>query len=270
MRRFQCASLLAAAAFAAGASAVLAGPVTVTGQARSVSISIPPFADPSTAIDETAAAPGNGPFDQTIDRTQSAESAVNTAFASQTSSFGDSGSQFIAAAVGSARYSANATPGILFARSEFSVTFDLAEASPYSLDGSGTFLMASGGATGYSVTLDGPGDGQVAHFADFGPGEFGDGSVATQPFSTSGTLAPGTYILRADAGVSGGINSVTVPAAFELNLVIGEAVGVPPVVVPPTVVPPTVVPLPSGFWAGSLTLCGAAAVVARRRRPAIA
>jgi hypothetical protein len=108
-------------------------------------------------------------------------------------------------------------PGIVFAESDFELQFTLAEARPYTLNGSSSFVDTSGGASVFSVMLQGPG-GEVFSFAksDFDPAN-GDGAVVTPNFSTSGNLTPGAYTLTARSGVSGGTNITGVEASFDFD-----------------------------------------------------
>ena len=141
-----------------------------------------------------------------------------------------------------------------FADSEYAVTFTVDMATNYSLTGTGTYIDGAGGAGGYRVALlagtdtfsPDPLDTVFSSFgfADMGP-DF-DGMVEVVPFANAGVLAPGTYTIVGDAGVSGGINGgnpVTGSYAFELRLF-------------------NTVPEPTA----GLVLAGLAAVFAGRRR----
>src|SRR5829696_429924 len=111
---------------AAAAPHAFGAAVNVTGQTRSIHVSIPSItADPD--VDETVTAPDNNTFNQTLDRTLNQLDETNRAVASQNSTFGEAGNVFTATAQGSTSYSATGLEGIVFAESQFSVTFTLAE-----------------------------------------------------------------------------------------------------------------------------------------------
>ena len=250
---FLTASFTALIAFIA--SPVLAGPVVVDSQTRSVHVAIPSIVELEPAIDETVTAPDNNPFNQTLDRTLNQLEQVNHALASQNSSFGEAGDVFSANSDGQTTYSATGVTGIVFAEQEFILQFTLDDTRDYTINGNGSFVDTTGGASSFQVTLVGPG-GTVASFekADFDPG-LNDGTVVTPNFSTSGVLTPGTYTLTALSGVSGGTNQTEIVASSVVNFTAtaqGGGGG-------------TVIPLPTGVMPGMVMLASLGLIAARRR-----
>jgi len=190
--------------------------VVVSSHTRSVHVAIPSItADP--AIDETVTAPDNNTFDESLDRTLSQLDQTNTALASQLSSFGELGNVFTATAQGTTSYSATGLEGIVFSESNFSITFTLAEARDYTINGTGSFPDTGSGASNFSVILTGPG-GTVESFTkgDFDPA-LGDGTQINPTFGNTGTLPAGEYTLAALSEVSGGTNTTEILANFSVD-----------------------------------------------------
>ena len=249
-------SLCLAAAPALGAS------VNVTSQNRSVHVAIPGLGD-IPAVDETVTAPDNGVFDETLQRQVIGADVVNTATASQLSSFGELDDVFTATAQGSTSYAAAGTPGIVLAESQFSITFTLAEERAYTINGGASFPDTGSGASDFAVTLTGPG-GTVHSFtkADFNPG-LNDGTQINPTFSESGTLAAGEYTLAADSGVSGGTNLTEILANYNVTFTASLDDITPP---PPP--PGGVIPLPAAAWPGFMMLSGLGVAAWKKRRRA--
>lgn len=241
------------------AAPALGAAVTVTSQSRSVHVAIPGLGD-APAVDETVTAPDNGPFNETLERSVIGPDIINTATASQTSSFGELDDVFTATAQGSTSYTAAGTPGIVFSESQFSITFTLAEERAYTIQGGASFPDTGSGASDFAVTLTGPG-GTVQSFtkADFNPG-LNDGTQINPTFNESGTLAAGEYTLAADSGVSGGTNLNEILASFDVTFTATLDGGEPP---PP---PPGVIPLPAAAWPGVMMLGGLGAAAWKKRR----
>jgi hypothetical protein len=253
MLRFVFRSSASFAALALFATPALAGPVVVDSQTRSVHVAIPSIVDGEPSIDEAVTAPDNNPFNQTLDRTLSQLEETNHALASQNSSFGEAANVFTATSDGQTNYSATGITGIVFSEQEFILQFTLDDTRDYSLDGSGSFVDTSGGASNFAVTLVGPG-GTVASFtkADFDPG-LNDGTLVTPNFATSGTLTPGAYTLTALSGVSGGTNSNEIQASSVVNFTATAQGG------------GAVIPLPVGVAPGMVMLSSLGLIAARRR-----
>jgi hypothetical protein len=232
--------------------------VTVTNQNRSVHVAIPGLGD-IPAVDETIAAPDNGTFDETLERQVIGPDIINTATASQLSSFGELDDVFTATAQGSTSYTAAGTPGIVFSESQFSLTFTLAEERAYTIQGGASFPDTGSGASDFAVTLTGPG-GTVHSFtkADFNPG-LNDGAQINPTFNESGTLAAGEYTLAADSGVSGGTNLNEILASFDVTFTATLDDGTEPP-------PPGVIPLPAAAWPGFMMLSGLGVAAWKRRR----
>lgn len=252
MLRFVVRSLASFVALAFFVTSALAGPVVVGSQTRSVHVAIPSIVGGEPAINETVTAPDNNPFNQTLDRTLNQLEEVNHALASQNSSFGEAGDVFTATSNGQTRYSATGVSGIVFAEQEFILQFTLDDTRDYTINGSGSFVDTSGGASNFSVTLVGPG-GTVASFtkADFDPG-LNDGTLVTPNFGTSGTLTPGAYTLTALSGVSGGTNSNEIAASSVISFSASAQGG-------------SVIPLPAGVWPGLVLLSSLELLAARKR-----
>jgi hypothetical protein len=229
--------------------------VNVTSQTRSIHVAIPSIAPPETDIDETVTAPDNNTFNETLDRSLNQQDQNNSAIASQDSSFSEAANVFTATAVGETSYSATGIEGIVFSESSFSISFTLAEDRDYSINGSGSFPDTGSGASNFSVILTGPG-GTIDSFskADFDPAN-NDGAQIDPTFSNAGTLAAGDYTLTAQSGVSGGTNSTTIRANYNVTF-IATAAGEPPP-------PPAGIPLPAAVWPGMILL-GAFAAMKKR------
>ena len=230
--------------------------VNVTSQTRTVHVAIPSIVEGEADIDETSTAPDNGTFDASLDRTLSQAEQTNHALASQLSSFGELADVFTATAQGETRYSATGLEGIVFAESNFSITFTLAEQRDYTINGTGSFPDTGSGASNFSVILTGPG-GTVESFAkaDFDPA-LGDGTQINPTFGNSGTLPAGEYTLAALSGVSGGTNTTEILANFSVDFT-ATAAGEPPP-------PPTGIPLPAAVWPGVMMLGGIGAALKKR------
>jgi hypothetical protein len=230
--------------------------VNVTSQTRSIHVLIPSIAPPETDIDETVTAPDNNTFNETLDRSLNQQDQTNSAIASQDSSFSEAANVFTATANGETTYSATGIEGIVFSESNFSISFTLAEDRDYSINGSGSFPDTGSGASNFSVILTGPG-GTVDSFSksDFDPAN-NDGAQIDPTFSNSGTLTAGDYTLTAQSGVSGGTNSTTIRANYNVNFT-ATAAGEPP---------PTGIPLPAAAWPGVMMLGFGAAAMKKRRR----
>jgi hypothetical protein len=231
--------------------------VTVTNQSRSVHVAIPAL--DGAGVDETITAPDNGTFDQTLERSVTGADVINTATATQLSSFGELGDVFTATASGTTRYSAGGTPGIVLSESQFSVTFTLAEERAYTIQGGASFPDTGAGASDFAVTLTGPG-GTVHSFtkADFNPG-LNDGTQINPTFNESGTLAAGAYTLAADSGVSGGTNLDEILASFDVTFTATLEGGTEPP-------PGGVIPLPAAAWPGFMMLGGFGVAAWKKRR----
>jgi hypothetical protein len=243
---------------AIAAAPALGAAVNVTSQTRSVHVAIPSItADP--AIDETVTAPDNNTFDETLDRTLNQLDQINTALASQLSTFGELDNVFTATAEGTTSYSATGLEGIVFSESQFSITFTLAEERAYSISGTGSFPDTGSGASDFAVTLTGPG-GTIDSFtkADFDPGNL-DGAQINPTFGNTGTLAAGEYTLAADSGVSGGTNATEILAGFGVTFT-ATLEGEPP----PPPPPGGVIPLPAAVWPGVMML-GAMGMAMKKR-----
>jgi hypothetical protein len=191
--------------------------VNVTNQTRSIHVAIPSItADPG--IDQTVTAPDNNEFNETLDESLNQLDQNNSAIADQDSSFGELANVFTATAHGSTQYRARGLEGIVFSESNFSITFTLAEARDYTINGTGSFPDTTSGASNFSVILTGPGGTTIDSFtkADFDPAN-GDGAQIDPTFDNSGTLAAGEYTLAAQSGVSGGTNTTGITAGFSVN-----------------------------------------------------
>ena len=265
---------LAASAVALTAAVAPAAPTVLT-QARSVVYTIPDTgdpADPDNGASGTLAAPDFAPFDELIGETAEQGAERNSAFAFQRSSFGPPAAgdaDLVAAAAGSARYIATGTPDIISAGSSFEITFRLDEPTDFAATSGGFYTNSTGGASGFSLSLDGPGGLVFAHAASGADGSpdpsvpDNDGSVISLDFADSGLLGVGTYTLAARASVGGGTNFSEVNGGYSLELALtgvgGEDMN-------------PLIPLPAGGWAGLAVLGGLAvpAAIRSRRRAATA
>jgi hypothetical protein len=238
--------------------------VNVTSQQRFVDVRIPSLEE-GPGIDEFVAAPDNAPFDQTLDHTLNELAQTNSALASQVSSFGEVGDVFTATAQGTTSYSATSmidVPGAgMDADSSFAVTFTLAEARDYTINGSASFPDTTSGSSNFRVALLGPGGIGIASFtkSDFDPA-LNDGTQINPTFGNSGTLPAGEYMLFAESGVGGGTNPTGILASYSMTFTATLDGTEPP--------PPGVIPLPAAAWPGVMMLSGLGVAAWKRRRTA--
>ena len=250
-------AVISAAAISAMPAA--AGSITLESQDREASISIVALSDlifetNTDSINQTVSAPDFGPFAVVLDETIDAEDPevfldqLSSARATQNSSFTEAGSNFVAAATGTSRYSSEGTDQLTFADSDFEVVFTVDSPTDYILEGEGYYTDGASGAGGFSVNLFQTTYGDVYAtngFADSGP-DF-DGMIETVAISDSGTLAAGTYTFRLTSGVSGGVTGGSVvDAGYDVSLTLVNTA-------------PTPAALPAGLMLGSMLLT-------RRRR----